>query len=74
MADIDQPQTLGPQVADDAEQPLDFRWCQRGARLVHDQDARVKGKRLGDFEKLLLRHRKVTARHVRVDFHPEPSE
>ena len=51
------PMPCALQVADDLEQPLDFMRSERRARLIHDDDARLEGERLGDFDELLLRRR-----------------
>ena len=41
MRDVDDSDTLGLQLGDHAEEPVDFLVAERGRRLVHDQDAGV---------------------------------
>ena len=40
-------------LPDDREQPQAFRRGQGGCGLVHDEDARLDGERLGDLDKLV---------------------
>ena len=53
MADVDEADAVGFQAADLLEQALGFLASQSGGRLVEDQEARVEGQRLGDFDLLL---------------------
>ena len=54
VADVDDGDAAVPQQPDDIEQPLDIVLGQRRGRLVHDQDAGIVGKRLGDLDPLAI--------------------
>src|SRR6202034_4664851 len=50
---------IGLQLADDPHQPVGLGGRQAGGRLIHDDDAGVERKRLGDLQKLALRKGEV---------------
>ena len=58
----------------DAEQTLDLRGRQRGGRLVHDQDARRRGQRLGDRDELALADAQLRHRPRRIDATPAAAQ
>ena len=72
VGDVDDAVIRGAKVPDDAEEILDLAGGERGGGLVHDEDARVHGKGLGDLHHLLLGDGQVA--HDRaggdVDFEP----
>ena len=74
VADVDHADLLPFEFADDLEKPLHFMGSQRRARLIHDDDARIKRERLRDFHELLLRGGETAARSIEIDFHAEPLE
>ncbi len=55
VADVDETDAFGFQAADLLEQALGFLAPECGGRLVEDEEARVQGQRLGDFDLLLRR-------------------
>ncbi len=56
------------------EEPLDFLKGQGRGRLVHHQNTRLEGKRLGDLHDLLLGDSQVTAWGFRVHPHSDEAE
>ena len=68
VADVDDADAALAQPADDAEQAQDVGLGERRGGLVHDQDARVLGQRLGDLDPLPVadRERADDARDVEV--------
>ena len=48
------------QPSDDLEELLALSRCERGSRLVHDEDLRIHRQSLGDLDHLLLGNRKVS--------------
>ena len=61
-------------LAHHLEQPFDFRSGQRGGRLVHDQDARGVGQRLGDGDDLPPANGEFADRLIDVDLDPDRFE
>ena len=53
VTDVDEADAFGFQTADLLEQALGFLAPERRGRLVEDQEARIQGQRLGDFDLLL---------------------
>src|SRR5207245_7897471 len=51
--DVDDPAATRLELADEREQLLDLRPAQRAGGLVHDEDPRVEGERLGDLDAIL---------------------
>ena len=62
------------QIRNRPEQCLRFAAAQRGRRLVHDEDFRIFRKSQGDFQHLLLRHRKVADLGLKIDIKVDSSE
>ena len=56
------------------KQPFDFRGGERGGRLVHDQDARGVGQRLGDGDDLPAADREFANRLIDIDLDPDRFE
>ena len=52
VADIDDADPVGRQLAHEVEQPLRFGMAERGRRLVEDQDLGLAAERLGDLDQL----------------------
>ena len=59
VGDEDDRHAVGLELADDPHQPIGLGGRQAGGRLIHDDDAGVERKRLGDLQKLALRKREV---------------
>ena len=59
VGDKDDRHAIGLEFADDPHQPIGLGGRQAGRRLVHDDDAGVERKRLGDLQKLALRKGEV---------------
>ena len=57
MGDVDDAHTPVTEHIDDLEQMLHFFLCQRGGRLVENDDLGIVGNRLGDLHHLPLRNR-----------------
>ena len=55
MRNIDDANAFGLEALDDGEQLVDLGVVQRGGRLIHDEDARFVGQRLGNLDHLLAR-------------------
>ena len=60
MGDVDDAHPLVAQLADDAEEFLDFRLGERRRRLIHDEHLGVEGERLGDLDHLLFGNGQVS--------------
>ena len=58
---------IGLELADDPQQPIGLGRRQAGRRLVHDDDAGVERKSLGDLQKLALRQREVGNKIVDIE-------
>jgi hypothetical protein len=67
MGDIDQPDSLRFEAADDREQVGGFAFRQRCGRLIENQQARLAGERPRDFNELLLGHREAADFFVGID-------
>ena len=67
MRYIDDADTLFFQRFNNTEQPIDLFARQRGRRFVHDQNLRIRVKRLCDFDHLLLRHLQIADNRIRRD-------
>ena len=74
VADVNDANSLGAQLAHDDEQPFDLLRRERGRRLVHHDDSGVDRQRLGDLDHLLLGNAQVATRNVGVDRDADPSE
>jgi hypothetical protein len=66
MADVEDGDALLLELADACKQDLDLVVGQDSRWLVHDQDLRVVGKRLGNLDHLFLRDRQACDRRPRV--------
>ena len=53
------PTPLGAEIAHDAEKKMLLLLRQRSGGFVHDDDARARAQGAGDFDELLLGHRKL---------------
>ena len=68
MRDIEHRDPLLAEALDQLQQPVRFRFGQRGGRLVEDDDLdRIRGQHLGDLDELLGRRRKMFDDHARPD-------
>ena len=67
MRDVDDADAARGDLAHDLEQPFDFGRGQRRGRLVHDEDARGIGQRLGDGDDLAPADRQFADRLIDVD-------
>ena len=67
MGDIDNTKLLFAQIADNLEEFLDFRLCQRRRGLIENDDFRLVGNSLGNFTHLLLANRKISHLFCRID-------
>src|SRR5262245_40458831 len=67
VRNVDDADSLGAQVPDDAEEEFDLFCRQRCSRFVHDEDAGAAAKGTGDFDQLLLGHRKPADFGVGID-------
>ena len=67
VRNVDDTHAAGAQLPHHGKQPLLFAIGQRGGGLVHDDDARAGTDGAGDFDQLLLGHRKRTNLGVRGD-------
>ncbi len=67
MRDVDQPQTLGAEIAQQLEQPARVGLGQRGGRFVEQQDLGVERQGARDLHALLLPRRQRAQRRVGVD-------
>ena len=67
VRDIDDADAAPRDLAHDRKQPLDLGRGQRRGRLVHDQDARGVGERLGDGDDLPAADRELADRLIDVD-------
>jgi len=54
VRDVDDPDFLGAEIADDLEEAVHLLPGKRGGGLVHDEDLRVGAERAGDLDELLL--------------------
>ena len=59
VGDKDDRHAIGLELADDPHQPIGLGGRQAGSRLIHDDDAGVERKRLGDLQQLTLRKGEV---------------
>ena len=59
VGDKDDRHAIGLELADDPHQPIGLGGRQAGSRLIHNDDAGVERKRLGDLQKLALRKGEV---------------
>ena len=67
MRNVDDAHPAGAQFAHDAEKQMLLLLRERSRRLVHDDDARARAERAGDFDELLLRHRERAHLGIRQD-------
>ena len=74
VRDVDDPDPLRLQLADDAEEVLHLLVAERGGGLVHDQDPGVGPQRPGDLDELLLGHRQPAHLGLGVDARADPPE
>ena len=65
---------VGPQGADDIEEPLDLGRAQSGRRLVHHDDLGAEGDGFGDLDDLLVGDGEPACRPGRVELDAEPAE
>ncbi len=68
------PTLVGLEARDDFEEALDLSLAQRGGRLVHDEDPRVRADRLGDLDQLLLGHAESLDEPIGVDVCADPRQ
>ena len=71
MGDIDNTKLLFAQIADNLEEFLDFRLCQRCRGLIENDDFRLVGNSLGNFTHLLLANRKISHLFRRIDVYAQ---
>ena len=74
VGDVDDADALLAQFADELEQALGLGEREAGRRLVHDDDAGVERKRLGDLDHLLLGEGKLVEPRAAGDVEAEPLE
>ena len=74
VGDVDDPDAAGGDLAHDQEEPVDLGRGQGRGRLVHDEDPRRVGQRLGDGDHLPAADRKLADRLVDVDVGPDRGE
>ena len=74
MADVNDADPLGAEVADDFKKPPDLVRGQSGAGFVHDKDAGIKSQGFGNFDELLLGGCEAAARSIQIQIRPEPLE
>ncbi len=67
MTDVNDAQALFLQLGDDDEQMLDLLGGQGGGGLIHHDNPRVDGQRLGNLHRLLLGHRQLATARCRID-------
>ena len=74
VRDVDDADASGRQLADDPEEAFAFGRREGGGGLVHDEDAGVEGKGLGDLHELLFTHAKAGSARLGVEVDPEAGE
>ena len=74
VRDVDDADAARRDLAHDGEQPLDFGGGERRRRLVHDEDLRRVGQRLGDGDDLPAPDRKLAHRLVDADVLADDAE
>ncbi len=74
MRDVDDADATRGDLAHDAKKPFDLRRGERRGRLVHDQDPRRVGQRLGDGDHLPTADRKLADQLVDVDVRSDRGE
>ena len=74
VRDVDDADAARGDLAHDGEQPLDFGGGERRRRLVHDEDLRGVGQRLGDGDDLPASDRKLAHRLVDADVLADDAE
>ena len=67
MRDVDDAGAGGAEAPHDLQQTADLTLGQRGGRLVHDQDARVRADRLRDLDELPFGHAQASDLTIRID-------
>ncbi len=72
MGDVDDGDILSLQIVNNFEQALRFRQGQTRRRLIHDENARIERKCLGNFNHLLLSDRKTRKRRVGWNVQSQP--
>ena len=70
VRDVDDRDALGLQVVDDLDELLHLIRREAAARLVHDDELRVEGQRLGDLHHLLVRDAQLGHRLWVLTLHP----
>ena len=66
VRDVNDCHAVALELVDQIEQHGDLRFGDSGGRLVHDDDSRLAGKRLGDFHDLLLADAQARDRRARI--------
>ena len=71
VRDVDDRDALALQVVDDLDELLHLISREAAARLVHDDELRVEGQRLGDLDHLLVRDAQFRHQPVGIDLGPD---
>ena len=66
VRDVDDADSVALELADDAEEIVDFRIVQRGGGLIHDEHPGFERQGLGDFHHLLLGHGELADQGARI--------
>ncbi len=74
MRDVDDCHALTFQLGNDLEKNVDFGCGKRRCRLIHNDDTRINGDRLGDFYELLLPNWQIGDKRICTDASIEPVE
>ena len=74
MRDVDHTYALGLEGPDDVEEMLQIPPAQGGGGFVHDDQARIQGKGLGNFHHLRLGDAQAGQADVRIDVYPQAVE
>jgi hypothetical protein len=74
VRDVNDADPLGLEARDDLEEAPDLSLAQRGGRLVHDEDPRVRADGLGDLDQLLLGHAERLDEPIGVDVCADPRQ
>ncbi len=74
VRDEDEGSALVAQAAGHGEEALDLDPAEGGGRLVHDEEPRLEGDRLGDLDDLLVGDGQAPGRSARVEVDAQPAE
>ncbi len=74
VADVNDTDALGLELANNVHQPLDLDRRKCGARFVHYNDPGIDGQRLDDFHHLLVGHGEIATERRGIDGHTDTLE